>query len=371
MKKKYLIAFLLAVLALLAAAWVVRTRTAGQLNPASPFATGSSAPSGSSGLPVLSQSMPEFAGISAWINSDPLTAASLKGKVVLVDFWTYSCINCIRTLPYVTSWQGKYKDKGFTVIGVHTPEFAFEKEEANVREAVKRFNITYPVALDNDHGTWNAYGNEYWPAEYLFDAQGRLRHTSFGEGEYDKTEMAIQALLKEAGQDAAMPITQGSSTLDFSKIGSPESYLGYVRLQDFGSPEPIVRDAPGTYSIPKNPDLSRVYYGGSWTVESERALPGAGAKLVYRYSANDANLVMGNESADGQALRVEATLDGAPIPEALRGADIQVDASGKTYLLVKDQRLYQLTDAKGKYGEHLLQLEFGVPGVAGYAFTFG
>lgn len=363
--------FLAVIALLIVGAWTVATRTKGlALNPSNPLAATVSA-TGTSGLPVLAASMPEFSGITAWINSDPLTAARLKGKVVLVDFWTYSCINCIRTLPYVTSWQQKYGGKGFTVIGVHTPEFAFEKEEANVRGAVDRFHVTYPVAMDNAYGTWNAYDNQYWPAEYLFDAQGRLRHVHFGEGEYDQTEHDIQALLKEAGEPVDMAVTEVTSTLDFDKIHSPETYLGYGKLAELGSPEPVVRDAQGTYSVAANPVLNHVYFGGAWTLQEERAVPGKGGKLVFRYSANDANLVLSDEKPDGSPVRVEVTLDGAPVPAALRGADILSDADGRTYLSVKDQRLYQLTDGKGNYGEHVLRLEFDEPGAAGYAFTFG
>jgi thiol-disulfide isomerase/thioredoxin len=367
-----LILFIILVVLLGVGAWTVSQRTKGlTVNLSNPFTLTSTEPTGSSGLPVLRDAMPEFTGITAWIGSSPLTAAQLKGKVVLIDFWTYSCINCIRTLPYVTSWQEKYKDMGFTVIGVHTPEFAFEKVEANVRKSMDRFNVTYPVALDNSYGTWEAYNNQFWPAEYLFDAQGRLRHKHFGEGKYDETETDIQALLKEAGHDASMAMTSATSTIEYGRIESPESYLGYTRLKDLGSPEQVASDAYGRYSLVKNPGLNRVYFGGTWTVEAERALPLAGAKLVYRYSANDANLVLSNEKPEGPALRVEVTLDGAAVPEPLRGADINVDEAGKTYLLVKDQRLYQITDAKGKYGEHLLQLEFDEPGLAAYAFTFG
>ncbi len=321
-------------------------------------------------LPVLAESMPEFSGITSWLNSDTLTTADLKGKVVLIDFWTYSCINCLRTLPYVTSWYGKYEDTDFVVIGVHTPEFAFEKEEKNVRAAIKRLGIGYPVALDNAYGTWNAYGNQYWPAHYLFDGQGRLRHYHFGEGAYDETEAAIQALLKEAGHPADMPMTEGTSQ-DLTKIGSPETYLGYERSSGLASPEPVKEDASASYSFPKKLDLNTFAFSGAWTVEAERAVPSKGAKLEYRYSSSNANLVLSNLHDDGPALRIEVTLDGKPVPENSRGADLNVDEDEKTYLLVKDQRLYEITNTGNVYGEHFLELRFDEPGTAAYAFTFG
>lgn len=320
-----------------------------------------------SGLPVLAQAMPEFTDISAWLNSPALTSAALKGKVVLIDFWTYSCINCLRTLPYVTSWQGKYGDKGFTVIGVHTPEFDFEKKEANVRQAIKDHGITYPVPLDNGYGTWNAYGNRYWPAEYLFDAQGRLRYTHFGEGNYDRTETNIQLLLAEAGMKENEQMTELPSTTDFNKIGTPETYLGYGRMEYLGSPESVEHDKPKAYSAAKTPKLNEFYFSGTWNVHDEYASPvNAGAELVYRYDASTANLVVGSFAA----VVAEVTLDGAAVPEALAGSDLYVDG-GKTYVKIQTERLYNLIDAKGNYGEHLLRIKFLRPGADAYAFTFG
>lgn len=319
-------------------------------------------------LPVLADHMPEFTGIKAWLNSDPLTAADLKGKVVLVDFWTYSCINCIRSLPYVTAWHEKYKDQGFTVIGVHTPEFAFEKLEGNVRDAVARHAITYPVAMDNDYGTWNAYNNQYWPAHYLFDAEGRLRHVHFGEGEYDVTERDIQLLLEEQGKKVAAGMTDVPSTVDFSKIGTPETYVGYGRADNFGSPGSLRRDALQTYTAPADPDEGSFYLSGTWRVESERAvLVGETGGIAYRYHASNANLVMG---APGGKVRAEVTIDGAPVPVGLRGTDV-IEEGGKTYVDVTGQRLYSLIDAKGDYGSRTLRLRFLAPGVEAYAFTFG
>ena len=371
MRRRILVAFAAFVLLLFAAAWTVSMRTKGGSDlAANPFGTPfDAAVSGDGALPVLAQAMPEFTGIEAWLNADPQTAAGLKGKVVLVDFWTYSCINCIRTLPYVTSWQKKYEGKGFTVIGVHTPEFAFEKDAKNVARAIAQYGITYPVALDNGYGTWNAYANHYWPAHYLFDAQGRLRETHFGEGGYDETEKAIQALLAEAGQEASMPITEAAMP-EFGKIRTPETYLGYGRSEFLASPETVRRDAPRTYSAVPPFALNRYYLSGEWRVEEERAVPSKDARLFYRYDASAANLVMGADG-EGPALRVEVKLDGKPVPDALRGADLNFGEDGSTYLLVRPQKLYEIVNAGAAYGEHLLELDFPEPGTAAYAFTFG
>lgn len=373
MRSRVIFLFSVSMVMLFLAAWAVSTRTRGLGNLVSdplgsPF--GPVASDGSS-LPVLAQAMPEFTDIEAWLNSEPLTAAGLKGKVVLIDFWTYSCINCIRTLPYVTSWHEKYKDKGFTVVGVHTPEFAFEKKEANVATAMVRHGITYPVALDNAYGTWNAYSNRYWPAHYLFDAKGRLRHYQFGEGEYEEMERNIQDLLKEAGREADMAVTEAVDLPEFSRIGSRETYLGYGRMELLASPEPVRRDAVAAYTAPPPYDRNVFYFSGDWRVEEERSLPAKDAKLYYRYASAVANLVLSSEDPGGPALRVVVTLDGEPVPEGLRGADLNVGEDGTTYLLVQEPKLYEIVDAGSAYEEHLLELSFPEPGTAAYAFTFG
>src|SRR5688572_18595321 len=350
----YLAAVGLAMLFL--AAWAVSTRTRGLgdlvTNPlGSPF---DAAVSDGSSLPVLAQAMPEFTDIEAWLYSEPLTAAGLKGKVVLIDFWTYSCINCIRTLPYVTSWHEKYKDKGFTVVGVHTPEFAFEKKEANVATAMVRHGITYPVALDNAYGTWNAYSNRYWPAHYLFDAKGRLRHYQFGEGEYEAMERNIQDLLKEAGREADMAVTEAAGQPEFSKIGSHETYLGYERMEGLDNPENVLHNGTQTYSAPEPHDLNRFQFSGAWRVEAERAVAEeAGSAIFYRYDASNVNLVLSPPETGGGRVRV--IIDGADQGE------IEIDA----------ERLYELHSTPGAYGEHLLEVRFLTPGTAAYAFTFG
>lgn len=323
-----------------------------------------------SGLPVLSNGMPEFAGIATWLNGEPLAQSALRGKVVLVDFWTYSCINCIRTLPYITAWDQKYRDQGLVIVGVHTPEFAFEKVESNVRQAMERHGIAYPVALDNDYRTWRNYDNHYWPAKYLFDAQGRLRYAHFGEGEYDVTEANIQALLREAGlvEGPADGMVTFDPAVSFSQVRTPETYLGYERMELLGSPEPVRHDAAQTYSVAKEPAFNRFYLDGTWRVEGERAvLEGTRGSIVYRYEASAANLVMGAPAAP---VRVEVLLDGAPVPVAMRGADV-VEIDGRTYATIDAERLYSLIDARLRYGRHLLELRFEAPGVEAYAFTFG
>jgi thiol-disulfide isomerase/thioredoxin len=367
-RQTVLVASSLALAFLVFAAWVVGLRTRDMEMPLGmpegveigtplPMPGSKFAPpaGGSSGLPVLSDGMPEFAGIEAWLNSGPLSERDLRGKVVLIDFWTYSCINCIRTLPYVTSWHDAYADDGLVVIGVHTPEFAFEREEANVRKAIERHGIRYPVALDNGYATWNAYGNRYWPAKYLFDDRGRLRYFHFGEGKYDETEANIRALLQEAGMDgmADMAEVTGAATPDFRKIGTPETYLGYGRMDLLGSPEPVLRDEVQRYTAPDAPRLNRFYYDGAWRVEEERGvLAEAPGRIVFRYSAAAANLVMGPTNGP---VRVEVRIDG----ELLK--TISVD----------EEKLYELADFGSAYGEHLLELRFLDPGIAVYAFTFG
>ncbi len=290
---------------------------------------------------------PEFAGIEGWINSDPLTLEGLRGKVVLIDFWTYSCINCLRTLPYIKQWDETYRDKGLVIVGVHTPEFAFERERSNVEGAVERLGLEYPVALDPDFGTWTAWNNRYWPAKYIVDRFGRVRFAHFGEGEYEKTEEVIRTLLAEPDLPALV-----SSDVDAEAPGdvqTPETYLGAQRIEGYyGSPITANRQTEYTFAatLPQN----GVSYAGSWTVQAERIVAGPDARLQLRYWASNANLVLGT---DGKPGTVEVLLDGKPV---------------KT-VTVKDDDLYRLTDLPTA-GEHLLELRFS-PGVEAYAFTFG
>jgi cytochrome c biogenesis protein CcdA/thiol-disulfide isomerase/thioredoxin len=317
-------------------------------------------------LPVLG-TIPEFAQITAWINSPALSSSDLKGKVVLVDFWTYSCINCIRTLPYVTQWHEKYKDQGLMVIGVHTPEFSFEKEEANVKQAILRHGIRYPVAMDNDYGTWNAYHNHYWPAHYLIDAQGKIREVHFGEGNYEETERAIQTLLAEARLlRRPVGLEAPKDLVDFSKIHSFETYLGYDRTDHFASPQGLRPDAVLTYSVPPTLRLNHWALAGSWKITNEAAvLQAMQGGIRLRFEAPKLNLVMtGGEKGS----RAKVFLDGQPIPPNLRGSDVGSDGG----LTVTDSKLYNLVSLpQSDGGDHLFELIFERPGVKLFAFTFG
>ena len=303
---------------------------------------------------------PEFQGITNWLNSPPLTLASLKGKVVLVDFWTYSCINCLRTLPNTKAWWKKYGPDHFALIGVHAPEFAFEKDTANVQKALKQFDITYPVPQDNDFATWNAYHNEYWPAEYLIDAKGHLRLAHFGEGHYDEMDAAIRQLLAEAGH----PVEGGAALVEAptdSYDQTPESYLGLDRLERFASPEKATAGRQ-VYSLPKNLPNHHIAYEGAWTLSGEAARPDAGSALEIQFAADKVFLVIGPPQKGG---RISLYLDGQPI-----GGEGGVDVKDGQVLL-DTHRLYNLVDLKGKPGTHLLRIVFESAGSAVYAFTFG
>lgn len=309
---------------------------------------------------------PEFTGITKWLNTEkPLTMADLKGKVVLVDFWTYTCINCIRTLPYVTSWYDKYKDKGFVVIGVHTPEFAFEKDTNNVLGAIKQYNIHYPVAQDNDYATWKAFDNHYWPAEYLIDAKGVVRRTHFGEGEYDKMEEAIQKLLAEAGQKTSGDLI---SMPDQSPAGqqTPETYLGLARIERFASKqEPRL----GEQTYTDQPPLSLHYFGytGTWDLHEEYAVAQKGTGLDFSILANKVYLVAKPKNSSNSA---KVYLDGKLISNEQAGKDVK---DGKIIFNNPDvmANTYELVDLHGQKGEHTLRLEFENDGTEVYVFTFG
>lgn len=319
-------------------------------------------------LPVLSTHMPEFEGIEAWLNSDPGAQADLRGKVVLVDFWTYSCINCVRTLPYITSWDEKYRDEGLVVVGVHTPEFAFEKRKDNVEKAIDRHGIEYAVGLDNTFTTWNNYSNRYWPAKYLFDGKGQLRYAHFGEGEYQDTEEAIRSLLRELGEVTTDGYSSFDSDVQHRRIGSVETYLGYARQSLLGSTEKVARDAVQDYTRVQNPVSNRFYLDGSWKISAEEAtLVSDEGQIVYRYTASDVHLVMGVSAG---TVRAEIRMDGEPVPEQFRSGDI-IDEDGRTYVDIDEERMYTLIDGPGEYDEHLLEILFESPGVQVYAFTFG
>jgi thiol-disulfide isomerase/thioredoxin len=307
-----------------------------------------------------------------WLNSPPLTAPALRGKVVLVNFWTYTCINWLRTAPYVRAWAEKYRKQGLVVIGVHAPEFAFEKDLNNVRWAVNEMQIDYPVAVDNDHTIWRAFMNQYWPALYFIDSQGRVRHRQFGEGSYEQSEMIIQELLNEAGNSEIdrSPVSVNGRGLevaaDWSNLKSAENYVGYGRTQNFASIGGAIRDEPRTYQIPTALRLNEWALSGDWTVAAGAALLNtSGGRIAYRFHARDLHLVMG-PGAPGASLRFRVLIDGQP-PGAAHGIDIDEQGNGT----VKEQRLYQLIRQPGPVVDRQFEIEFLGPGVQAFAFTFG
>ncbi len=314
---------------------------------------------------------PPLDGATEWLNSPPLTPQGLKGKVVVIDFWTYSCINCLRSIPYVRAWAEKYKDHGLVVIGVHTPEFAFERSVANVRAAVAALKIGYPVAIDNDYKIWRAFDNEYWPAHYFIDARGHIRHMHFGEGNYDESERMIQQLLAEAGnKDVPTGIADvsasGAEAAPSSSDQSPETYVGYNRADGFVSPGGLVPDESHIYTADAQPALNQWSLAGDWTDTGEHAsLNAPNGRITYRFHARDLHLVLG-PSPDGKPVRFRVTIDGAA-PEEDHGAD--VDAAGQG--MIDGQRLYQLVRQVGAVKDRNFTIEFLDPGVQVFAFTFG
>jgi cytochrome c biogenesis protein CcdA/thiol-disulfide isomerase/thioredoxin len=323
------------------------------------------------GGPPIEGDMPSLEGAVQWLNSAPLTRASLRGKVVVVDFWTYSCINCLRALPYVKSWYAHYKDAGLVVIGVHAPEFAFEKDVGNVTRAVHDLGITYPVALDNNLLIWQAFNNQYWPAHYFIDAQGRIRGHHFGEGDYSESEALIRELLSEAGNTKLSAMTPVSGTgieasADEADVGSPETYVGYERADNFASPGGSVPDAPHQYATPATLAPNQWALAGQWQVAGEAAEAlKPGARIVFRFHARDLHLVLGPAQA-GQKVRFRITVDGHA-PGSDHGVDVAPDGSGA----VTTQRLYQLVRQAHPEGEHTFAIEFLDAGVDAYSFTFG
>ncbi|MGB3900866.1 MAG: cytochrome c biogenesis protein DipZ [Mesorhizobium sp.] len=327
-------------------------------------------PPSTEALPVEG-TFPSLGGAIEWLNSPPLTPQALKGKVVLVDFWTYSCINCLRALPYVRAWADKYRDQGLVVIGVHTPEFAFEKDIGNVRKAVADLGVTYPVAIDNNYTVWRAFNNQYWPAHYFIDAEGRIRHHHFGEGEYDQSERVIQQLLAEAngkpmsGDLVNVKATGAEAASDWNEVASPETYVGYSRAENFISRGGAVSDEAHAYSV-GTPALNEWGLSGNWTVGKEQAvLNEAGGGIVYRFRARDLHLVLG-PAADGKPVRFRVTIDGKA-PGNDHGMDTDAEGQGR----VTGQRLYQLIRQGGAITDRTFEIRFLDPGVSAYAFTFG
>ena len=309
---------------------------------------------------------PEFTGVAGWLNLPdgmrPPTLSGLRGRVVLIDFWTYTCINCLRTLGHLRAWDARYRDAGLTVVGVHTPEFAFERRAANVRDAVAANGLRYPVALDNDYGTWNAWSNRYWPAKYLIDARGQVRYWHYGEGGYDDTERAIRELLADAGRApgaGAAPAVAGEQAA--AGVTTPETYLGWERAHGFANGAGIQIGAQDFGDRPVSLRPDRFAFRGRWTIERERAVAGAGARLDAHVGARQVFLVLGSPE---RTRRVRVLLDGRPLPDRLAGSDVHGGVA-----LVGAQRLYRLVDF-GKVERRRIELRLD-PGVAGYAFTFG
>jgi len=307
-----------------------------------------------------------------WLNSLPLTASSLRGKVALIDFWTYTCINWQRTLPYVRAWAEKYRDQGLVVIGVHAPEFTFEKNINNVRRAVKEMRIDYPIAVDSEHVIWRAFNNQYWPALYFIDSQGHVRHHYFGEGSYEQSEMIIQALLAEAGiggidrQPVSVDAQGVEAAADGGSLMSPENYLGYERTQNFMSPGGAALDKSRIYELPARLRLNEWALSGDWTVKKEPVvLNRANGRIAYRFHARDLHLVMG-PAAPGTSVRFRVLIDGQP-PGAAHGTDVDDQGNGT----VAEQRLYQLIRQPKPIADRQFEIEFLGSGVEVFAFTFG
>jgi thiol-disulfide isomerase/thioredoxin len=322
-------------------------------------------------LPVEG-SLPPLSGATEWFNSKPLTPGALRGKVVVVEFWTYSCINWRRTLPYVRAWAEKYKDRGLVVIGVHSPEFSFERDVDNVRREASDMKVDYPIAIDNDFTIWRAFGNQYWPALYFVDARGQIRHHQFGEGEYELSEIVIQQLLAEAGVQGISrdPVSVDPSgfevAADWNDLKSSETYVGYDRTENFASPGGLGPGEQRDYTIPSRLRLNEWALSGEWTAKKEFvALGKANGRIAFRFHARDLNLIIG-PATRGSSVRFRVLVDGAP-PGAARGSD--VDAEG--YGTVTEPRMYQLIRQPKPIADRQFEIEFLDSGVEAYDFTFG
>ena len=315
--------------------------------------------------------LPDFGGAVGWLNSAPLSRESLRGKIVLVNFWTYSCINSLRELPYMKAWAAKYKDAGLVVIGVHAPEFGFERERANVENAVRELSVTYPVAIDSNHRIWDAFNNEYWPADYFIDGKGQIRYHHFGEGDYAESEHVIQDLLKANGatglDESTVRISAGGVEAPPSgDVQSPETYVGYRQAQRFASPERVAQDSQKTYSPPATPSLNQWGLGGSWNVGAESGvLQSAPGKVAFRFHSRDLHMVLG-PAKNGKPVRFKVKLDGMA-PGDNCGVDSAPDGAGE----IREPRLYQLIRQKGRVEDRTFEIEFLDPGVQTFSFTFG
>jgi thiol-disulfide isomerase/thioredoxin len=322
-------------------------------------------------LPIEGE-LPSLGGATAWLNSSPLSASDLRGKVVLIDFWTYTCINWLRTLPYVRAWAEKYQEHGVVVIGVHTPEFPFEHDLENVRRAAKDMQVSYPIAIDNDYAIWSAFNNHYWPALYLVDVQGRIRSHHFGEGAYEQSEMMIQYVLAEAGiggiddELVSVDASGAEAAADWGSLRSAENYVGYERTENFSSPGGAVVDKPRVYAAPARLMLNQWALAGEWTVEREATvLNKANGRIAYRFHARDLHLVMG-PAARGTSVRFRVLIDGQA-PGAAHGSDVDEQGNG----MVTEPRLYQLIRQSEYIADRQFEIEFLDAGVEAFAFTFG
>jgi thiol-disulfide isomerase/thioredoxin len=322
-------------------------------------------------LPVEGH-LASVAGATGWLNSEPLTPEGLRGGVVLVDFWTYTCVNWLRTLPYVRAWAAKYRDDGLTVIGVHTPEFGFERKIENIVAQSRAFGVAYPIAVDSDYAVWRAFANHYWPAVYIADAEGRIRYHHFGEGEYAQTEMVIQQLLIDAGvdgvdQDLVAVEPRGLEVAaDWRTLKSPETYVGYGQSTGFASDDIAAFDKPHVYSAAARLPLNHWGLSGNWTVARHAAvLNQPDGRVAFQFHARDLNLVMGPASG-GTSIAFRVFLDGK-VADGAHGSDVESDGRG----IVRDQRTYQLMRQPGRIADRLFEIEFLDAGLEVYCFTFG
>ncbi len=321
---------------------------------------------------LLERDLPDLDGANAWLNSEPLTPAGLRGKVVMVQFCTYSCVNWLRTLPYVRAWDERYRDDGLVVIGAHSPEFPFEHDVEQVRPALEAMGVTYPIAIDNDFAIWHAFDNHYWPALYVADAEGRLRDHHFGEGRYEGSERVIQQLVAEAGADGSVQDTVSVDpggvelSADLDTLGSPETYVGYAQAQNLIAPDGVLPDGPRTYPDAPPLELNEWSLSGNWTVRTQATvLNETGGRITFRFHARDLNFVLG-PSESGAPVRFRVLLDG-DAPRSARGLDVSEDGHGT----VSDARMYQLVRQPGDISDRTFEIRFLDEGVHGYVFTFG
>jgi hypothetical protein len=327
--------------------------------------------SGAADLPIEG-GFPELDGANAWLNSEPLTPAGLRGKVAVVQFCTFSCVNWLRTVPYVRAWDERYRDDGLVVIGAHTPEFEFEHDVEKIRSALVEMDVRHPIAVDNDYAVWRAFDNNYWPALYFVDAQGRMRHHHFGEEDYERSERVIQQLLTEAGAGGVdgglVSVDAGGvyAPADWDTLGSPETYVGYARAAGFASPGGVVPDRSHAYVEPQELELNQWALSGDWTVGGQPTqLNEPGGRIVHRFHARDVNLVMGAQEGAGSA-RFQVRIDGEP-PGGAKGLDVDEEGNGT----VAEERLYQLIRQPGNDSDRTLEITFLDSGVQAYVFTFG